>query len=141
VTDAAFIAAQPAVVVDASAVVSLLGGDEAWHDRWRAWTEADAMVLTPPHLSAEVANALLRSQRLDALETSNRLRRLFDVGPDIVDRGLTGLLGAIELAERHRLSVYDALYLDLALDVDAELATLDRDLAAAATAEGLIVTD
>jgi predicted nucleic acid-binding protein len=56
------------------------------------------------------------------------------------DRGLPGLLGAVELADRHGLSVYDALYLDLALDIDGELATLDRDLAAAAAAEGVTLT-
>ena len=41
------------------------------------------------------------------------------------------------LAERHRLSVYDASYLWLAIDVDGELATHDRDLARAALAEGV----
>ena len=41
------------------------------------------------------------------------------------------------LAERHRLSVYDATYLWLAIDVDGELATFDRALATAAEAEGV----
>jgi predicted nucleic acid-binding protein len=35
------------------------------------------------------------------------------------------------------LTVYDAAYLDLAIDVDGELATLDRALRAAAEAEGV----
>jgi predicted nucleic acid-binding protein len=61
-------------------------------------------------------------------------------GAETTDRGLPGLFGAIELADRHRLTVYDALYLDLALDVDGELATLDRDLIRAALREGLAVT-
>jgi predicted nucleic acid-binding protein len=47
--------------------------------------------------------------------------------------------GALRLAEQHGLTVYDAAYLDLAIDVDAELATLDRDLARAAVAEGVAV--
>lgn len=136
---AEFSAGQRAVVVDASAVVALLGNDARWEDRWRSWTEAGAMVLAPSHVTAEVANALLRSVGLDALETSNRLRALFDIGLEVVDRGLSGALGAVELADRHRLSVYDALYLDLALDIDAELATLDRELGVAAAAEGVEV--
>jgi LuxR family maltose regulon positive regulatory protein len=37
----------------------------------------------------------------------------------------------LHLADRHGLTVYDALYLQLALDVEGELATLDRDLAKA----------
>jgi predicted nucleic acid-binding protein len=35
--------------------------------------------------------------------------------------------------------VYDASYLQLALDIDGALATLDRALAAAANAEGIEV--
>lgn len=135
-----FTAGQPAVVIDASAIIEILGGDATWLERWRTWIRAGAMILAPPHLGAEVANAMLRGIGLDALVTSNRLRQLFAMGLASADRGLPGILGAVELADRHRLTVYDALYLDLAIDVDAELATLDRALAAAADAEGLSVT-
>ena len=135
-----FSVGQAAVVIDASAIVELLSGDETWLDRWRAWTKGGAMILAPPHLGAEVANAMLRGIGLDAHAASNRIRQLFAMGLSSADRGLPGILGAIELADRHRLTVYDALYLDLALDIDAELATLDRDLATAAAAEGLAVT-
>ena len=128
-----------AVVVDASVAVRLLEGDEGLTGRWRTWTEADALVLVPPHFSAEVANALLRSVGLPAVDAAARLERLSAVGLELADRGWPGLIGAVELAERHRLTVYDALYLDLALDVDAELATLDRDLATAARSEGVAV--
>ena len=43
----------------------------------------------------------------------------------------------LALARTHRLTVYDAAYLELALRVDAPLATLDRKLAAAARAAGV----
>jgi predicted nucleic acid-binding protein len=39
------------------------------------------------------------------------------------------------LAERHRLTLYDAAYLELALRRGLPLATLDKDLRAAASAE------
>ena len=41
------------------------------------------------------------------------------------------------LAARHDLSVDDATYLWLAMDVDGELATFDKDLARVAEAEGV----
>jgi predicted nucleic acid-binding protein len=41
------------------------------------------------------------------------------------------------LARTHRLTVYDAACLELALRVDASLATLDRKLAAAARVAGV----
>jgi predicted nucleic acid-binding protein len=46
---------------------------------------------------------------------------------------------ALGLADRHRLTVHDSLYLQLAADVGGELATLDRDLVRAASAEGVLV--
>jgi predicted nucleic acid-binding protein len=133
--------ALPAIVIDASAAMALLAGDETWLGRWRAWTEADSVILAPPHFPVEVGNALLRGARLAAVDTSNRLERLYASGVETADRGLPGLLGAVELADRHGLTVYDALYLVLAIDIDGELATLDRDLARAATAEGVTVAD
>jgi predicted nucleic acid-binding protein len=41
------------------------------------------------------------------------------------------------LARKHRLTVYDASYLELALREGVPLATLDRSLAATATSEGM----
>jgi predicted nucleic acid-binding protein len=124
-----------AVVVDASVAVRFLAGEPAWLNQWKVWTETQALVLVPPHFSAEVANALLRSARLTAADTITRLERLSAARLETADRGWPGLLGAVDLAQRHGLSVYDALYLDLAIDVDADLATLDRELALAAAAE------
>ena len=43
----------------------------------------------------------------------------------------------IRLAERHRLTVYDAAYLELALRRGLPLATLDRELRVAAKAENV----
>jgi predicted nucleic acid-binding protein len=42
-----------------------------------------------------------------------------------------------DLAQAHRLSAYDATYLDLALQTGASLATFDRRLAAAADRAGV----
>ena len=45
----------------------------------------------------------------------------------------------LTLARRHRLTAYDAAYLELALGEASPLATLDEALASAARAEGLSV--
>ncbi|MDQ3937616.1 MAG: type II toxin-antitoxin system VapC family toxin [Chloroflexota bacterium] len=124
-----------AVIVDASVAISLLQGNANWVDRWSDWVESGAIVLAPAHFAAEVANALLRSLRLPAAEVGLHLDRLFRSGVEAVDRQLPGLLEAVALADQHRLTVYDALYLQLALDVGGQLATLDVDLARAAEVE------
>ena len=47
----------------------------------------------------------------------------------------------LALARRHRLTVYDASYLETAIRRQAELATLDRDLAIAARREGMLTAE
>lgn len=89
----------------------------------------------------EFANALLiaerrrrvgREQRQEMLDNAAQLSLRNDLAlPDM--RALSAL------AERHALTAYDAAYLELALRLNSELITLDRDLAAAATAEGVVV--
>jgi predicted nucleic acid-binding protein len=59
------------------------------------------------------------------------------MGIAIADRGPDGIDGAVVLADRHGLTVYDAAYLWLAIDVDGELATFDQALIRAAQAEGV----
>jgi predicted nucleic acid-binding protein len=86
----------------------------------------------------EVRNVLVINERRGrlTLEESvlflDRLDRLpirVDHDPD------SGLV--LGLARRHRLTVYDAAYLELALRLAAPLATLDRRLAAAGSKAGI----
>jgi predicted nucleic acid-binding protein len=128
-----------AVVVDASSMVEVLSGDEVWLGRLEQWQEQGALLLAPTHFRAEMANALLLSMKVPAVEAVSRLQRLFSAGVDVVDRGFLGLFDAIELAAKHGLTVYDAAYLSLVLDVHGELATLDKALIRAAHAEGVPV--
>jgi predicted nucleic acid-binding protein len=129
------------MVVDASSMVEVVLGEPIWTERFRRWQESGTLLLAPSHFRAEIANALLRGVRLEPLDVSARLRQLFAAGVDLIDRGFEGLAEAVELAARHRLTVYDASYLALALDLQGELATTDRALAAAARAEGVEVID
>lgn len=127
------------VVVDASVAIDFLGGESRWCQSFDRWADEDRILLAPAHFLAEVANAQLRGQRVPAADVAARIERMLASGIETADRGLHGLLEAIDLADRHGLTVYDALYLQLALDVDGELATLDKDLRRAAAAEDLIV--
>jgi predicted nucleic acid-binding protein len=131
--------AAPIVVVDASAMVEVLAGDPDWIERLGRWQSDGAMLVAPAHFGPEMANALLLGVHLEPLDAIGRLRQLFEAGVELVDRGLEGLFDSIELAARHGLTVYDAAYLQLVLDVDGELATCDRALAKAARVEAVTV--
>jgi predicted nucleic acid-binding protein len=89
-------------------------------------------------LLIEVWNLLLMAERRQriTLDQCNRLLTGFEAVQLRI--GWTeDALAVLALARRHRLTAYDALYLDLALREGAALATHDRRLAEAAVAEGI----
>jgi predicted nucleic acid-binding protein len=133
--------ALPVVVVDASVAIPALTGEAPWPERWLGWAQADAMLLAPPHFRTEVANGFLKGTTVARDELPAKLRAMARSGVDVADRGWAGVLRATELASKHGLTVYDAMYLQLALDIEAPLATIDRALAVAARAEGIEVID
>ena len=86
----------------------------------------------------EVRNTLIineRRGRLAEADTAAFLRGLSRLGVT-VDR-LPEEAGVMTLARKHRLTVYDASYLELAQRETIPLATLDADLIRAARAENL----
>ena len=102
-------------------------------------TESGAWV--PSLWRLEIANVLemgVRRGRHDAAFREMTLADLallpIQVDPDTNDRAWGA---TIRLAERHRLTVYDAAYLELALRRGLPLATLDRELRVAANAENV----
>ena len=128
-----------AFVLDASVAVAWLVGDEdnplADAARWRM---VDGGAFVPQVWHLEVRNALLVAElrkRISAGGTAVRLKSLkelpiyTDTEPD-----LEAVLG---LARSHHLTIYDAVYLELARRRNEALATLDAALVRAATAEGL----
>jgi predicted nucleic acid-binding protein len=127
------------LVVDASVSASWLFDDEDEPLATSALAELEnAEGIVPQLWHYEMRNILLvarRRQRISGAGLADRLSALAelplatDVDPDL-DR-------AMELAERHGLTFYDALYLELALRRDAPLATLDAALQRAAKSEGL----
>jgi predicted nucleic acid-binding protein len=106
-------------------------------------TLKESQALVPSLWSLEVGNVITKieaknivteadSQRFIAL--LERLNIVTD--PATASRALGDTLS---LARRYKLSVYDAAYLELALRMSHPLATLDTDLAKAATLAGILV--
>lgn len=89
----------------------------------------------------EVANVLemkVRRRRNDAEFRDKALADLSMLPITIDPETEQHVWGAtLQLAERHRLTLYDAVYLELALRRTMPLATLDIELRAAASAEGV----
>jgi predicted nucleic acid-binding protein len=90
-------------------------------------------------LAVEVANGLLVAERRGRIGAEDTELNLRAVNALPAQRDGEGLVAgdALALARRHGLTLYDALYLDLALRRALPLATLDAALRRAAEAEGL----
>ena len=116
-------------VVDASAVVALLF-NEVTRDEVVGRLRG-ASLHAPSLIGFEVANACLKKLRASPGERQALLQAFslfshLSIATEAID-----FRAAIVLAERFRLSLFDASYLWLAHAVGAELVTLDRKLARA----------
>ena len=133
------------LVLDASVVVALLVRDSPM-DIPNAVLDAiddGAIVTVPPHFQLEVANFLVQAQRsgkLSATGAQQALRYLQHL-PITVDSSMHGQIftDVIALAQRNGITSYDAAYIHLARTRGATLASLDKQLLAAAKAEGVDV--
>lgn len=126
------------LIVDASAMVDLLVGSPqgaAIRARLRGHE-----LHVPAHFDAEVFSALGRLERAGALtarQVKSRIERL-EVAP--IQRHLLAPLLSGAWKRRHNLRLVDALYVELAHQLDSPIITTDSGLAAASSAAVLITT-
>jgi predicted nucleic acid-binding protein len=130
------------LVLDSSVALAWIYADEA--------TEAVLNVFERVHREVAWIPALWRWEVANALQMNVRRERH---GAAFRDEALSNLaclpikvdaraepeawLGALVIAERHGLTVYDASYLEIAVRRKIPLATLDRQLRVAAENEGI----
>jgi len=129
-----------AFVIDASATLPWRFEDEAtpWTEALLSRLEAGEEVRVPAHWPLEILNALLMAKRRNRV-TDDQIREFIDDLAALSIRvepghSVSEWLTILSLAERHRLTTYDAAYLNLAQHLGLPLATLDGDLRKAAIA-------
>ncbi len=127
------------LVVDASVVVAWLFDDEDEPRADRVLEQlAEDGALVPQFWHLSTRNSLLTAERRGRLSSGEVKERLDALkGLPITTDEDSDLQSAFALARVHGLSLYDALYLELAKREGAELATLDGPLGQAAVAEGV----
>jgi predicted nucleic acid-binding protein len=128
-------------VVDASVTASWLLPDESDPRAEQAYERLDSDSAVAPGLWwFELRNIFIvneRRGRLDQSATRRALELLASL-PIRLDHA-AGEATLLALARQHRLTVYDAAYLELAQREGLPLATLDEELARAARAEKVIL--
>jgi len=124
-------------VLDTSAILRLFvpdgpvpeGLEEIVEQAWRA----EAILLAPEQALSEAAQVLLkkhRAGRLDASETEEILQSILALPLETAGHREI-LADSVQIASKKKLTVYDALFIALAAQRDAELFTADRKLARA----------
>jgi predicted nucleic acid-binding protein len=128
------------LVLDGSATLAWLYPDESTDMILAVFDEVIRKGATVPWLwRIEVANSLTMAVRRDRVTIDERAASLADLDQLMIvtdrDTELHLWTDALLLADRHRLTVYDATYLELAVRLSLPLATLDKDLRKAAQRE------
>ncbi|MEW6451235.1 MAG: type II toxin-antitoxin system VapC family toxin [Pseudomonadota bacterium] len=125
------------IVLDASLMAAWLLGEQTYAEATGLGTNlADAPVIVPSHWPIEISNTLRTHLKSGHLSIAN-----FHVIMDRLDLVTIRVEPAIDLDEigplaqfsvTHNLTTYDAAYVQLAVQHEATLATLDRAMRAAA---------
>lgn len=131
------------IVIDASVTLSWCFPDEqtamslAVLDR----IKAGERLLVPAFWPVEVLNVLLlgeRKRRIAPEQTAAFFETLRELNPSIEHTSLGQVAGPVQIICRdHRLTPYDALYIELAQRTGCALATLDQPQRDAAVALGI----
>lgn len=130
------------IVVDASVTM-------AWYFRDESTPEVRQLLdrtgsegaFVPAHWRLEVANSFATAIRHDRVSTDYRDEALMELTwlPISIDAETDAYVWTtiVSIADRHRLTVYDAAYLELAARRGLALATLDKALRRAAVEAGV----
>jgi predicted nucleic acid-binding protein len=122
-------------VVDASVAIAWLFEDEATPETEAVLDRLSQEEAHAPGLwELEVANVVLSAERRGRLSeaASARIMERLQNLPIRLSPNSARIHHLLEVGRRYGLTSYDAAYLTLAQQLDLPLATLDRDLAAAA---------
>ena len=128
------------MVLDCSSVLAWFFEDERDADALRLMDAlASARIHVPPLWPYEIANAMLVAERRKRLKADSITEGLsaMEALDIVVEPGKTMERDLLDLARQHSLSVYDASYLALAMQLKVPLATRDSHLKRAAKVAGV----
>ncbi len=118
-------------VIDASVIIKWFV-NETDSDAALALRDAhksgETQLIAPDLLIYEVANVLLHHPRFMENEIAKAVHSLYDIQLEIIVPTAELVQVAVHLASRHKLTLYDALYLGMARELGVELITADHKL-------------
>jgi predicted nucleic acid-binding protein len=130
------------LVVDSSAAIAIVR-DEPEGQRVAALLQSEAhdgrSLVVPAHFWLEVMNPLLRRYELSGEAVIEAMQLLDGLGFDEIGIDRPMVLATLDLAERHGLTTYDAMYLAVVFAIDGRLLTFDARLREAAGDRAVVI--
>lgn len=103
----------------------------------------EGVIIVPLLWSIEICNVITVACKRGRIKSEEAQQLLVDLKnlPDAFDSETEAMVWeySFQLAQQYELSVYDAVYLELAIRKNCPLATLDKSLKEACVAAGVIV--
>ena len=134
-----------AIVIDASVASSWCFEDEASLTHEQVGALFDTFLCCVPAIfRVEVANAVnvgVRRGRMSEALAAETLAEVQDLVWNVDASDADAVIAAFGIARRHGLTMYDAMYVELARRLGIPLASNDRDLRRSAVVEGVTVVD
>ncbi len=134
----------PPLVVDTSAAIAIIREEPAGAAAARITRTAETAgtrVVVPSHFWLELMNPLLTRYRFGGVDVIQAIHELDRLGLETIEIDRSLVFSTLDLAERHGLTAYDAMYLALAISLDGRLLTFDEQLYLASGARAIAIDD
>ena len=129
-------------VIDASVLAAFILKEAGWEELAKFLVKS----ITPSLAIEEVANAVWKQVTLKNAMSVTEARQALKILKSMLGVNITiytshdMIEDAFDIAVRRKITIYDAIYIALAIKTGSTLITLDRKQAEAAAAEGINVT-
>ncbi|MBI2266226.1 MAG: type II toxin-antitoxin system VapC family toxin [Armatimonadetes bacterium] len=118
------------IVLDASVILKWIFRDEDGEEKAKLYRESHVsgkeIIAVPDLLFFEIANVLATKTRLSQKDATEAFSLLWHFDFELFNFGLEEFLHAIVLSRRHKITLYDASYIELAQRLKCRFVTADR---------------
>ncbi len=120
------------IVLDASVVLKWIFADEDGGERAERFKKAHVsgqeVIAVPDLLFYEIGNVLATKTRLPGASVAEAFSLLWDFGLERFDLGLDEFQSSLALSRKHKITLYDAAYVELSRRLTCPFVTADRKL-------------
>jgi len=113
-------------------ILKWIFNDEAGAEPAAHWKDAHVagheIIAVPDLLFYEIGNVLVTKTRLSEAAIAEAFSLLWEFSLERFDLGLEGFQGSLALSRKHKITLYDAAYVELSRRLKCTFVTADRRL-------------